>query len=346
MKILYGIQGTGNGHISRARMMAAHFTRLDIAVDYLFSGREQSAYFDMQPFGAYQTRAGLTFSSSNGRVSYIKTALANKPIRFIRDVISLDLAPYDLILTDFEPVVAWAARLRNKPLLGVGHQYAFGENTPLAGANPIAKTVMRLFAPAPSAIGLHWQRYNTNILPPIVNPALVHSGGQNKHSIVVYLPFENQQSVLEFVSGFDDFHFTIYSPDLEDSERGKLSLRKTCHEGFKRDLQNAAGVICNSGFELISECLHLGIAVLTKPQQWQMEQQSNAAALEQLRYATVLQALDKGALREWLSSLQPSCARPYPDVAAAIVNWIANGRNDPLGRLGDQLWREVEGAAG
>jgi UDP:flavonoid glycosyltransferase YjiC (YdhE family) len=37
MKILYGVQGTGNGHISRARLMADAFSRRnDVEVDYLF----------------------------------------------------------------------------------------------------------------------------------------------------------------------------------------------------------------------------------------------------------------------------------------------------------------------
>ncbi len=41
MKILYGIQGTGNGHITRARVMASCFKELGIDVDYVFSGRPE-----------------------------------------------------------------------------------------------------------------------------------------------------------------------------------------------------------------------------------------------------------------------------------------------------------------
>ena len=47
MKILYGIQGTGNGHITRARVMASCFKELGIDVDYVFSGRPEKDYFDM-----------------------------------------------------------------------------------------------------------------------------------------------------------------------------------------------------------------------------------------------------------------------------------------------------------
>mgnify|MGYP000683759836 CR=1 FL=1 len=53
MKILYGIQATGNGHISRSRVMAKYFAQAGIEVTYLISGREQSELFDMEIFGDY-----------------------------------------------------------------------------------------------------------------------------------------------------------------------------------------------------------------------------------------------------------------------------------------------------
>lgn len=72
MKILYGVQGTGNGHIARARAMAIAFKQKNVDVDFLFSGREPGKYFSMECFDDYQTRSGLTFVSENGKVSYPK----------------------------------------------------------------------------------------------------------------------------------------------------------------------------------------------------------------------------------------------------------------------------------
>ena len=39
MRILFGVQGTGNGHISRSRTLARALKSRGVAVDYLFSGR-------------------------------------------------------------------------------------------------------------------------------------------------------------------------------------------------------------------------------------------------------------------------------------------------------------------
>ena len=116
MKILYAVQGTGNGHISRARMMAKHLRASNADVTFLFSGREKSAFFDMEIFGDFLHRRGLTFYSENGRVSYTKTILTNNIFRFIADVYSLNVDDYDIIISDFEPVAAWAGKLRGTPV--------------------------------------------------------------------------------------------------------------------------------------------------------------------------------------------------------------------------------------
>mgnify|MGYP002700608893 CR=1 FL=1 len=48
MKILYAVQGTGNGHITRARVMAKAFNMRDeVEVDFIFSGRSKEQYFDL-----------------------------------------------------------------------------------------------------------------------------------------------------------------------------------------------------------------------------------------------------------------------------------------------------------
>ena len=56
MKIFYGVQATGNGHISRARSMAPLLKAAGIEVDYLFSGRKAEHFFDMEHFGDFQLR--------------------------------------------------------------------------------------------------------------------------------------------------------------------------------------------------------------------------------------------------------------------------------------------------
>ncbi|MCI2283580.1 hypothetical protein L3081_09495 [Colwellia sp. MSW7] len=322
MKILYGIQGTGNGHISRSRILAKELRDCGLSVDYLLSGRAKDEFFDMEIFGEFQHKQGFTFISENGRINYLKTALNNNIFRFIRDIFALNLSDYDLIITDFEPVTAWAAKLKGIPALGIGHQYAFGENTPTSRDTWLTRSIMKYFAPAKHNIGLHWHPYNISVLPPIVDMELTRS--TNKKHILVYLPFENQKDIALVLKNFPDTQFIQYSSDLITAQTGNVVFKKTSLVEFKQDLKHADGVICNVGFELISECLHIGLPILTKALNGQMEQYSNALALKQLNYADVIEVLSRDNIAHWLDHKTSANIPPWPNVAKAIAELIAS----------------------
>ena len=79
MRIVYEVQATGQGHISRARATAQAFKKHpDVDVTWLFSGRLRERLFDMEPFGDFQYHAGLTFVTEAGRLRYRKTIMANR----------------------------------------------------------------------------------------------------------------------------------------------------------------------------------------------------------------------------------------------------------------------------
>ncbi len=342
MKILYGVQGTGNGHISRARMMAKHFAARNTQVDYLFSGRDPERYFDMEAFGNYQTRTGLSFATRNGAISYWHTLTESHPVQFVQEIRNLDVSGYDLIITDFEPVTAWAGKLAGKPVIGIGHQYAFHHNgVPSSQRYWLSRVIMRCFAPVSFGLGLHWSDFGGPIMPPIINPEVEGKAGDK---IVVYLPFENQQTVTALLMQLPEYHFVQYSPELEDNQCHNVQLRKTSLAGFKRDLANSRAVICNAGFELISECLHMGKSVLAKPVLGQGEQDANALALRQLKVADTIESLDRNAIRRWLNNCPSRQAIIYPDVAEALVDWVLDGIYNNPGALARRLWQQTSSA--
>ncbi|GAA4104367.1 MJ1255/VC2487 family glycosyltransferase [Zhongshania borealis] len=343
MKLLYGIQGTGNGHISRARMMAKHFAARNVDVQYLFSGRAPDQYFDMAAFGDYLVYPGLSFATDKGRISNLKTLRQLRPIQFIRDLRALDLSAYDAIISDFEPLTAWAGRLQNKAVIGIGHQYAFAHDAvPENGADLRNKLIMRYFAPTKFRLGLHWDRFNGPIAPPIINPDERRLTA-DEH-ILVYLPFEDQQLVSAALQNISKYHFIQYSPDLTDAEIGNVSQRKTSLHGFKHDLCSARAVICNAGFELISECLHMGIPALAKPVSGQGEQLSNATALKHLKLADVMDTFSEQTIAQWLQNIPEQTPQHYPDVAEAICDWVLQGQWQENEALVSKLWQKTGNA--
>jgi uncharacterized protein (TIGR00661 family) len=168
MRILYGVQGTGNGHISRCRLMAKALQAEGVQVDYVLSGRDADAYFDMQAFGEYRCLPGLSFATKDGAIDLWATVNRSQPLQLLRDIRQLSLDDYDSIISDFEPVTAWAAKRQNRPVLGISHQASFRYAVPQTGGTPVARFTMRHFAPVQQAVGLHWFHFGHPILPPII----------------------------------------------------------------------------------------------------------------------------------------------------------------------------------
>lgn len=339
MKILFGVQGTGNGHITRARAIAPVLKQLGIEADYLFSGRKKSQFFDMEPFGDYRVVNGLTFYSRKGKVQLGDTLLRNNMMRLTQDVASLDVEKYDLVLTDFEPVSAWAARLVEKDVIGLGHQYAFSYNIPRIKGTVVDQFILQNFAPADISLGLHWHHFGAPILPPIA-PVEADLYDPQPDRIVVYLPFESRSDITKLLKGFKKYHFVLYHPEAKDYKKGNLEWKAPSREGFQKDLLRAEGVICNAGFELASEALQLGMKLLCKPMDGQPEQQSNALALGQLGFAGTMNTLNKETVAQWLE-LGEAVKVYYPNTAQAVGEWIRDGATEPLIDLSRRLWREV-----
>lgn len=340
MKIFYGVQGTGNGHITRARVMAKELYAAGIDVNFQFTGRPADKYFDMDIFNGYQLRTGLTFNTEKGHVSYFKTARDAKPITFIKDVSALDLSSYDLVISDFEPVTAWAAKKQKKAVLGIGHQYAFNHKIPREGADPIASRILKYFAPADIGVGLHWHHFGQPILPPVIDtPATPKTVIRNK--IIVYLPFEDQHEVIRLLSPFKDFEFHIYAPETVPLTAGHIRCNPLSRDGFQKDLYDCYGIISNAGFELASESLQLGKKILAKPLHAQMEQISNAAALQQLGYGHVMNELDGTVIEHWLHD-RHAVQITYPNVAKVLVQWIQDGMPEMTADFIENIWNTVE----
>jgi len=337
MKILYGVQGTGQGHISRARAMALALADHGADVHWLFSGRDRGKLFDMELFGDFAWRRGLTFSTVDGRIDHLRTVIDNNLPQFLRDVWTLDVQDYDLVVTDYEPVTAWACKLRGVNCIGIGHQYAFGGAAPRAGDDWMSTLIMGNFAPVNTGLGLHWHRYDGSTLPPILD--LGDPDTDQGDDYLVYLPFEDQDTVTRWLNRHSDCRFVQYAPGLEKVQLENVRRHPTCIVGFKRDLHRCRGVICNAGFELISECLQLGKPSLTKPLAGQTEQLSNALALSRLGYATAMDALDHDILSQWLAHTPRAPRVHFADVAAGLAEWLCSGATEQSKVLSERLWQ-------
>ncbi|MDI5837352.1 MJ1255/VC2487 family glycosyltransferase [Shewanella xiamenensis] len=340
MRILYGVQGTGNGHLSRARVMAKALVEHNIQVDFLFSGRKPEDFFDMECFGDYRVQAGMTFATHSGRVNITQTVKQNCSLSLLKDIQSLDLSCYDLVLNDFEPVSAWAARRQGVPSIGISHQVALTHPVPKLGSTWLNELLLNYFAPVDVALGCHWHHFGFPILPPFVEVDV--SPIEHTHQILVYLPFEEADVIADFFKPFTDYQFLVYHAKQPTKRiADHIQWHGFNRDGFKQHLATCGGVIGNAGFELASEALTLGKKLLVKPLIGQFEQLSNVAALQLLGAGDSMMSLDISAVKRWLKAASPNPIA-YPQVGDALVKWIGSGQWQNTTPLCADLWSQVK----
>ncbi|MCX6178129.1 MAG: hypothetical protein NT163_01950 [Chlorobiales bacterium] len=341
MKILFGVQGTGNGHISRSRELVRKLKENGHDVGVIISGRKEEDLKEIEIFEPYRVMKGMTLATYKGRLNYIETMFQLDLVRLMSDILMLDTSGTDLIITDFDPITSMVARLRNIPSMGFGHQYAFRYDVPMARGNIFEKYTLLNFAPARYNAGLHWSHFNQPVFPPVIPASLYAENARvvMKQKILVYLPFEEVVDVARFVTSFDDYEFYIYGKVTENRDEGHLHFRGYSREGFLLDLMECSGVVCNAGFELPGEALHLGKKLLLRPLDGQIEQQSNALAMEQLGYGMATRSLDVSILADWL---QKPCRVPlrYARTVDYIAEWIGSGQWEMLSKYTEAAWEK------
>ena len=340
MKILYGIQGTGNGHVTRSTLIIDKLQQRGASVDVLFSGCTPDKIYEQHIIRRASFFNGFTFSFRAGAVCVADTIRQLSMLRFAKDVRSVNAGAFDLIITDFEPITALAAKIHGVPSIGIGHQYAFLYDIPMADHGFWPLILMRYFASAGISVGLHWHHFNQPVIPPVITDNTRVSEPVDQDLILVYLPFEKRDHIVRLLGNFSGFRFSVYAGDAlgEACQTGHIVWNRFSKTGFYRDLARCTGVICNAGFELPSEALFLGKKLLVRPLKGQFEQVSNALALDRLGLGCVMETLDRRAVAKWLDR-PGTTGRIFPEVADLIAQWIMSGDWADIRSLVTAAWR-------
>jgi uncharacterized protein (TIGR00661 family) len=337
MKILYGIQTTGNGHINRSREVIRELKSSGHEIQVVFSGRGHNRFMDIEEFEPFTIYPGLTFETHRGKLSPLKTAVNLNLWQYFQDIHSFDASGYELVITDFEPITARIAKRNNLPCIGLAHQYAFAYDIPIAESSPIEWLVIKNFAPAEFLVGLHFYHFDHPILPPIIS-CFDHSKTTTiENKILAYLPFEHIGDIISLLQPFKTHQFFIYHDLEKPDDFENLHLRPFSREGFLKDLKECAGIVSNAGFVLIAEALNLGKKILVKPLNGQMEQNSNALAISSLKLGMVMKSLDRDSVSKFLNA-PGNLPLDYPNVASMIVRWIESGDWQDVQGLAREVW--------
>jgi uncharacterized protein (TIGR00661 family) len=312
--ILYGVNGEGSGHSTRAKEVISHLQRQGHSVHVVSFDRGLRNLSETFPVTEI---FGLRVTYINNRVRYRRTLVSNllKAPRAARS--SKQLArlvedeKIDLVITDFEPLTAHVAHRKRLPLINIDNQHAITNtrvSLPRGYARDAAtvKLVTHMMTPHADAylvlsfFSVPVKGRNTHLFPPVLRQEVLAATPRAGDYALVYVtsPAKDLAALLRQVR----YKFIAYGFGCEGQE-GNILFKKPGMESFLRDLAGCSSVIANAGFSLVSEALHLGKPYLAIPVQNQFEQTFNAYYVSKMGYGAFWDNLDKEKIESFLFNL-------------------------------------------
>jgi uncharacterized protein (TIGR00661 family) len=340
--ILYGVNGEGAGHSTRAKEVLSHLVERGHRVHVASFDRGLQNLKDSFPATEIY---GFRFAYVNNRVRYKRTLAKNLMTvgKAAKSLVQLEMLvereQIDVVITDFEPLTCHVGHKNRLPVISIDNQHCL---TNAVVSYPrqyrrdaaAAKLVTRLMTPRANAylvisfFAAQVRKRNTLMFPPILRQEILRASATEGDHILVYVtsPAPGLAKLLSSVRA----GFIAYGFGREGLE-GNILYKKPSLDGFFDDLTSARAIVANSGFSLVSEALHLGKPYLAVPVSHQFEQIFNAYWLEKSGYGAYWEELNKERVEAFLYNL--------PHYREALVKYPRQGNGALLEKL-DELIRD------
>lgn len=320
MKILYAIQGTGNGHLSRAVDIIPELKKHG-NLDLFVSGAQAEIVL---PYPVKYKSKGLSFYfGKSGGINFLKTFQKNSSKDVMKEIKNFPVEDYDLVVNDFEPITAWACKKKEIKIVSLSHQSALlSKKAPRPKfVDPFGEWMLRNYAPVKKYIGFHFEEYDKNIFTPVIRSAIRSARPKDLGHYTVYLPAYDDKKLVQRLLKLPKVRWHIFSKHTKSAYHvGRISVYPISGVDFVESVVTCTGVICGAGFETPAEVLHLNKKLLVVPMKSQYEQKCNAAALKKLG-VPVLKKVKKKSLKkieQWLEESKPLDIS-FPDIACKAV---------------------------
>lgn len=301
-RILYGVMGDAQGHVSRALAVAQAMSQHE----FLFVGGGKVRNFKKVGFDVAEIPMISTFYSNN-RVDLSATAI-NAAKQFIKRKRTLNTVvgiantfQPDIILTDYEMFCALAARRLGIPCISIDHQHFFTECMfePIKG-QPISRLLYQIplktmysksdyylitsFFPLVSKNPLR-----TTVFAPLLDREVKNVTSTKGDHLLVYQTSPTFKRLFPVLAKMSR-RCLVYGVGDGPSAKN-LSYKGFSRQGFLKDLASCCYVIVNGGHNVISEALYYGKPVFSFPIHLAYEQYVNAQMLARLGYGAFSSSL-------------------------------------------------------
>lgn len=279
MKILYAVQATGNGHISRAMELMPYLKQYG-RVDVFLSGSNSHLQANL-PIVYRSKGVGLLYNA-NGALAYPKIVQQLNVSRLVKEVRQLPVEKYDVVINDFECITAMACTLKKIPSVSFGHQASF--QSPLVPRPHkkewLGEFLLKHYGAASNYVGLHFNSYDNFIFQPVIKKQILHAIPKNKGHITVYLSAYADLKLFNVLRLLKPYRFHVFSKEVVQATiMENVTFIPIQQQLFNESMISAEAVITGAGFETPAEVLHLQKKLMVIPIKGQYEQLCNAAAL-------------------------------------------------------------------
>ena len=289
VKIFYGICGEGLGHSGRSLALVERLVALGHRVT-IFTFADALAALTKAGYRPHRV-AGLQFGVNDG--GGVSTAgTAGNFCRYLRarrqslDMIrQLALAEQpDLVITDFEPLVALAAASLGVPCVSVDNQHRFCH--PLGRDFPLR---LRIYSRLAGEFVSRWIKRPRQAIvavfhhcPPspcyqrveaLLRDRIARLEPTCGDHLLLYAKGPLGRRMAE-IAGTVPHRFIAYG--CEPIPADNIEFKSPNYDQFAADLASCRGVLCSAGQQLISEARYFGKPLLVVPMPGQHEQEINA----------------------------------------------------------------------
>ena len=311
MKILFGVQTEGNGHITQCIATKQYLQSQGIEVTTAFAAKKKRGlpkYFTDE-FNVIDYN-GFDFVFDNvGRVVIWKTILNNTfelprlIVSFIKICTIIQKEKPDVIFNYYEPLVGLTALFfRNIKYVSFGHQYAMDSVIyPRINGYIVQKLFLSIINKITSIrakiVALSYYEFNDATMivsPPILRAESYSISDKKEDFVLVYLMNEDMlPQLISQAKKYPDINIQCFTKLTKQyDELPNLKLFNLDGKLFQEKMKVCKSVVCSGGFETSAEAIYQNKPLLMIPMPNHYEQHANCNDAYLNSYAIYSESID------------------------------------------------------
>lgn len=321
MKVLIGICGIGNGHLSRQtnviNLLMNNNHEIVIATTKNNTNYFKSKFSEFKvleisiPWIACNSK-GIDFETSIKKYQEEKIDQFSEFLKFSMNVENAFSGVPDLVITDYEPNVAQYSYAADIPLICMEQQskFLYLDEVKISNFSILEeKKRINYFFPKysykviSSFFPITIKEKNVKVVTPIISP-LNEIKHKKNHILVYFSPYENSDKYKKIVRALEDIpnhNVIVYTKEDFDIDSNNITFKSYSNE-FKNDLENAYCLISTAGHQLLSESISIEVPAYLIPLST-YEQNYNAKMIEKYDLGKISNNINAEEINQFIKEI-------------------------------------------